>query len=290
MNQTVSVIIPTYNRQDLLCRAVESALNQTYPHIEIIVVDDGSTDATVARLATFGDKIQCLQELHCGNISTVRNKGIVKSTGEFIAFLDSDDAWMPTKIEKQIRHFESSNVTLSYTDAVIETDAGTSPPAPPLQMKHGRLVKSILQGQVILPVTLMFRKTILRQTGLLNDSLDAMGDFYFILRLAQLGEAACVSEPLVKVQRKTGHHSAEFEETNLHNLLKAVNLFEQQSNLSFGEKLARRGFAARLHATLARNYRSKDQLSKARRHIQQSLLNNPFSPSVWRFFMSAYDQ
>lgn len=119
----VSVIIPTYNRAKFLSKALESALGQTYDNFEIIIVDDGSTDETRALLLTFKDKrIRILRTENQG-VAKARNLGIRKSRGELIAFLDSDDYWLPNKLEKQLELF-NDKVGLVYSSSFIESDQG----------------------------------------------------------------------------------------------------------------------------------------------------------------------
>src|SRR5687767_13189801 len=97
----VSVIIPTYNRASVVCRAIDSVLGQTYGNIEVIVVDDGSTDETLERLHSYGDRIRVLTQANAGP-SVARNRGIAVATGGIVAFLDSDDYWLPTKVARQV--------------------------------------------------------------------------------------------------------------------------------------------------------------------------------------------
>jgi GT2 family glycosyltransferase len=115
----VSVIIPTYNRADLVCRAIDSALAQTHPDIEIIVVDDGSTDATPGRLAAYGARIRVLRQPNAG-VCAARNNGIALAGGEFIAFLDSDDEWLPWKLRAQIAAFrQHPQLEFVSSDAMV---------------------------------------------------------------------------------------------------------------------------------------------------------------------------
>jgi glycosyltransferase involved in cell wall biosynthesis len=104
--KTISVIIPTYNYARYLGEAIDSALGQTYPALEVIVVDDGSTDETPAILAGYGDGIRVLRQRNQG-VAAARNRGIAAAHGEYLAFLDSDDIWKPRKLELQIARFES---------------------------------------------------------------------------------------------------------------------------------------------------------------------------------------
>ena len=104
----VSVIIPNYNYGHFLAQSIDSVLAQTYPNIEIIVVDDGSSDDSAEVLMTYSDKIKWIKQSNQG-VSAARNKGTAASKGELIAFLDADDVWLPEKIEKQVRVFHAEN-------------------------------------------------------------------------------------------------------------------------------------------------------------------------------------
>ncbi len=104
----VSVIIPTYNHARFVLDAVESALSQSYKNIEVIVIDDGSTDNTREILLPYADRIKYVYQENRG-LSAARNRGIIESTGEYIALLDADDMWLPAKLEKQVKFFSESN-------------------------------------------------------------------------------------------------------------------------------------------------------------------------------------
>lgn len=102
----LSVVIPTWNRAQLVCDAVNSARAQRAGEVEVIVVDDASTDATVSRLeAEFGTRIRLLRLRHRGGVGAARNAGARMATGEFVAFLDSDDVWLPGKFDAELRVF-----------------------------------------------------------------------------------------------------------------------------------------------------------------------------------------
>lgn len=101
----VSVIIPTYNRADTILRAVDSVLRQTHSNLEIIIIDDGSTDQTQQVLQPYAQQVTIIRQANQGP-SAARNRGIEVSRGEIIAFLDSDDVWLPEKLEQQVRLFD----------------------------------------------------------------------------------------------------------------------------------------------------------------------------------------
>ena len=112
--KTVSVIIPFYSHVDWLCEAIDSVLAQTYPIHEIILIDDGSKEDLTEILAKYGDKIQYVRQENAGP-AAARNNGIRRATGDYIAFEDSDDIWLPTKIEKQVTFMEEIDAVWSHT-------------------------------------------------------------------------------------------------------------------------------------------------------------------------------
>lgn len=121
MKPLVSVIIPNYNYAQYLREAVDAVLAQTYPNIEVIIVDDGSKDDSREIIESYGGKIKAIFQKNQG-VSAARNNGVSESAGEFVAFLDADDAWLPAKIEKQMDLF-SADPTFGLVHAgVVEMD------------------------------------------------------------------------------------------------------------------------------------------------------------------------
>lgn len=106
MSATVAVIIPTYNQSSFLGEAIQSVLAQTRPADEVIVVDDGSTDSTEAIVETFGSRVRAIRQRNSG-VAAARNNGVRSSSSDYLAFLDSDDVWLPRKLEVQINCFQS---------------------------------------------------------------------------------------------------------------------------------------------------------------------------------------
>lgn len=118
----VSVIIPTYNRSRYVTQAIDSILTQTYKDYEIVVVDDGSTDNTREVLEPYMDKIRYIYQENTG-VSAARNLGIREAKGEWIAFLDSDDRWMPRKLERQMRLVNSNGVNVCFTNVIWQSES-----------------------------------------------------------------------------------------------------------------------------------------------------------------------
>ena len=110
----VSIIMPAHNREAYIGEAVESALSQDYENVELIVVDDGSTDRTYEILSDFGERIRLFRQHNAGP-GAARNRGLDHAGGEFIAFLDSDDVWAPGKLRAQVSHLQRNPVQQGIT-------------------------------------------------------------------------------------------------------------------------------------------------------------------------------
>ena len=110
----VSVVIPAYNCAGMIAETLHTVLEQDYPSIEIIVINDGSTDATLSVLASFGDKINVINQLNSGS-AVARSKGIHEAKGKYIAFIDSDDVWFPHKLETQLKFMHKTGAKLIYS-------------------------------------------------------------------------------------------------------------------------------------------------------------------------------
>jgi len=182
----VSAVIPTYNHAALAPDAVESALAQTWPRVEVIVVDDGSTDDTLARLARFGGRITVLRQEHRGP-AVARNAGIRASRGEWIAFLDSDDLWMPEKIARCVAALEGApNAGVAYTAVRIhELDTGRRYPLPQYTMS-GNLARDLfLECKGVNTSTLVVRRAALDKVGLFDEEFFRAQDWDLMVRLAE---------------------------------------------------------------------------------------------------------
>src|SRR3569833_81721 len=110
----VSVVIPAWNAQACLSRAIRSVLAQTLPPFEILVVDDGSTDATPSLVRQFGSPVRLIHQGHAG-AAAARNTGIAAASGEYIAFLDADDEWLPRKLQRQMSLHRDHELVLSFS-------------------------------------------------------------------------------------------------------------------------------------------------------------------------------
>lgn len=203
----VSAIIPAFNREATVARSVRSALSQTYGNLEVIVVDDGSSDGTVEALEQFEGQIMILRQAN-GGPSLARNFGASKARGAILAFLDSDDEWLPDKIEKQVHMMLAYGPTMpccvcnaSYTDG-RETPARTSFELAGL---NSPFEVAILENPVavITSTFLLFnqaaaiRREAFERVGGYDEKLRLLEDYELSLRLATLGPWGLLREPLV---------------------------------------------------------------------------------------------
>jgi glycosyltransferase involved in cell wall biosynthesis len=202
----VSVIIPTYNRARTIERAVNSVLAQTWKEMEIIVVDDGSTDQTGELLKVYGDKIRVINQQN-GGASAARNTGIKAATGEIISFLDSDDEWFPSKTERQVKLLqctELAGVVCCVCNAKMLFSSGTVTSFQAARL-HPKQVEGVWSNPAeVLATRFLFfnqvvavRRKALDQTGYFRENLRIMEDYDLALRLSLVGPWAFIAEPLV---------------------------------------------------------------------------------------------
>lgn len=204
-NPVVSVIIPTFNRARTVVGAIDSVLRQTWRSTEVIVVDDGSTDNTIEVLKAYGNAITYVRQENAGP-AAARNRGIRQSQGDLVAFLDSDDAWLTTKLERQITLLESAapevpcclcNTLMKTPDGEDESSFGIAW----LEMRESEGLwlnpAAVLATRFVLFCqAALIRRSFLLQCGGFDERLWLMEDHDLALRLALRGPWTFVREPL----------------------------------------------------------------------------------------------
>ncbi len=210
MEPLVSVIIATYNRADLVAKAVESALNQTYKNIEIVVVDDGSTDNTRQALRQYEGRIEYIYQERSER-SKARNVGFRHSSGDFIAFLDSDDLWLPTKIEKQVQVLnEKPDVGVIYADAQFIDRSGDTYDGEicldVLKRMRQDFYEDLMTDNIVgSPSAVLVRRECLVKAGLFDESMNACEDLDLWIRLARHCRFHKIELPLLQFRIHTGN-------------------------------------------------------------------------------------
>lgn len=192
----ISVVIPTLNRINTLQRALDSVINQTYKPAEIIVVDNGSSDGTLKFLREQYPKITILTENKIG-VSSARNKGIKKSINQWIALLDSDDAWHPRKLEIQTSMLDSAlkEYNLIHTNEVWFRNNKHINQMKKHKKQGGYIFERCLSLCCISPSSVLFKKNILDKVGLFDESLPVCEDYDMWLKI-------CSSEEVLFAQDK----------------------------------------------------------------------------------------
>lgn len=186
----VSIVIPVHNRRELLKRALRSVLGQTYGEWEAIVVDDGSTDGTGSVAGEFPDgRLRVLRHPARRGPAAARNTAIAASKGWLIAFLDSDDEWLPAKLEKQVEAFREApaDVGVVYTGTSRHFKGRTYViPSPSAGRKEGDVFATILRGSYLVPTpAAAVKKERLDAVGLFDESLPALEEWDLWIRLAK---------------------------------------------------------------------------------------------------------
>lgn len=179
----VSAVIPTFNRGWSICRAVESVLYQDYPHIETIVVDDGSNDDTAEKLLPYTDRIQVIKQENQG-VSAARNTGIKRAGGDLIAFLDSDDLWKSDKISTQTAFFvEHPTALICQTEEIWIRNGRRVNPAKKHKKPSGMIFEPSLHLCLVSPSAVMMKRSLFTDKGGFDESLPACEDYELWLRI-----------------------------------------------------------------------------------------------------------
>lgn len=237
----VSAIIATYNRGYIVAEAINSILQQTYPRIEIIVVDDGSTDDTPARLRAYGDRIRVVDQPN-GGPAAAWNAGIKAAKGTIITFLGSDDVWLPAFVERQVSVLERAgpsvpcclcNAKAKFASGLDTSSFELADLRPPtteglwLNAFDILTTRFVMCGQM-----LAIRTDVLRKIGAFDETLRYLEDYDIALRLALEGPWAFIREPLVSFRQSTTGDSLSLsisaEEARLHQYILTIR---QKANM-----------------------------------------------------------
>lgn len=198
----VSVVLPTFNRSHLIARAIKSVLNQTYRNLELIIVDDGSTDATQATVSDISDdRLRYIRLEHNVGANAARNIGISNAVGEYIAFQDSDDEWRPQKLLVQISAINDSGSQVAFSSELRVSSNGSikvpksARPLPP-SIKHDYRIE-ILRGNFVGLPTLIVDKSLILKINGFNESLVRLQEWELCIRLSKYAEFIFTEEILV---------------------------------------------------------------------------------------------
>lgn len=211
--EKISVIIPTYNRANLIERSVRSVLDQTYDNLEVIVVDDGSIDDTQEVIGRIEDPRLLYKRLPSNQgVSNARNVGVSIATASLIAFQDSDDRWRKNKLEKQLEYWQAHpEYSMIYSSYFYHTKEGESYLVPSENMQgelEGDIFTSLLIRNTIGAPTILMRKECFLQCGGFDLSYKSLEDWEFVLRFAGKNQIGFIEEPLVDAYLSKGSVSS----------------------------------------------------------------------------------
>ncbi len=180
----VSVVIPTHDRAALVVRALRSVAAQTYGNLEILIVDDGSTDDTEASVHATGIPVRYLPQPHAG-VSAARNRGVAAARGEWIAFLDSDDVWLPEKLARQMSFIHGKGaIEACQTEEIWIRDGVQVNPGARHRKPSGDIFAASLELCLVSPSAVMLRRATFERLGGFDEGLSACEDYDLWLRLA----------------------------------------------------------------------------------------------------------
>ena len=269
----ISVIIPTYNRLPLLQEAIASVRSQTYTNWELIIVDDGSTDGTAEAIQKIGDlRIRVIILPHTGHISNVMNEGAKRSNGEWLAFLDSDDLWMPKKLEMQIETLknEKKRWVYGFFDYVDENKRMIYKSSEKFAPYAGKIVKEVILGKTGITIcSVLIEKKLFDEIRGFSPDPTVRGDYEFLLRLALKSESAITTEIVMQVRE----HPTRTYKSRIYPHERTASTYKAFLKLKPGkefEKLAHKRLAFLLSEASVHRF-TKGEFGIALRQLSQSL-------------------
>ena len=193
----VSVIIPTYNRGWIIQEAIDSVLDQDFSDYELIVVDDGSGDNTLEILGAYGKAIAVLHQSNKG-VSAARNRGIAEASGRLIAFLDSDDLWLPGKLATQVKFFEeNADALINQTQEIWIRNGLRVNPKKRHHKFSGMIFERSLALCLVSPSAVMLKKNLFDTVGVFDEHLPACEDYDLWLRISCRYPVHLIDSPLI---------------------------------------------------------------------------------------------
>jgi teichuronic acid biosynthesis glycosyltransferase TuaG len=276
----VSIIMPAYNAEKYIAASIESVLAQTYSDWELIVVDDGSTDSTatvVQEFATSDPRVRYNFQEN-GRLGKARNTGITNSTGRLIAFLDSDDLWLPTKLEVQTRAMAENNADVVYSKSYVFSDENIDDETQTLTSSAGKFsgpdfFDSLIRYPQIPVLTVLFKRSALDRVGLFEEGKAYHGceDYDLWLRLARAGLVFYGMPDILARYRRHGTAMTAMRSNMFKLTLSIVQRYIDQSGLSELEKQRR---LTGLYREVVSSLIDEGKISEAKQFVHELYLWN----------------
>ena len=285
----VSVVIPTFNSAQLVPEAIESVLRQTYKDFELIVVDDGSSDDTGVVLSEFGNRIHYFRQPNQG-VGAARNRGLALAQGKYIAFLDADDLWSPTKLAEQIPLFEDATVGLVYSDWAVISDRG-QPSGSRLKDLHprsGYVFDALVQCGFILTSGTVVRRSCLDNVGNFDQTLSHAEDYDLWLRICYRWKAQFVNKVLVTKRERDGGLSSDHAKTAIQRIVLFHKLLGNFTDMNPGTRRLVKDQLAYSYWDLGYHHFDRVLLREARKSFASSLCYQPYSSRAFGYLAATY--
>ena len=269
----VSVVIPAYNCAEFLPAAIESVLAQTYSDLEIIVIDDGSTDETLSAVTRYLDRIHFLRQPNKG-LPGARNTGIRAARAPFIALLDADDTWLPEKLELQMPRFTDPAVGIVYSDFSVRYADGRQQASylvnRPLAAE-GYVFEPYIQSRFLFPSTMVLRRELVEACGLFDEQMLACEDIELFARILLRCKVARIDRALMVRYEGAHNITANSAKLNRYTILALRKVLAKEPRLpksargvvyrELGRQYLWAGYADFQHG----------RMSEARRHLVRSM-------------------
>ncbi len=290
-NTKITAIIPVYNGEKYISSTIESVLGQTYKNIEIIVVDDGSRDNSFEKITPYLSKIKYIFQENAG-VCNARNKGILNSEGELIAFLDQDDIWLSEKVEKQVDYLLRNNragfvhTDIKYINAYGETIK------PSGYWKNWKIngdvknVKEIFMHYTMLPSTMMMKRQLFDEVGLWDQAFPYCQGYNLCIRIALKYPLGFINEPLVLYRLHDSNNSKNVIKFDL-DVIKVIELFLQKyphAHKIIGRKVVN-SRCFELYSEMANSYFWVNNYIEARKYFWKAFKKHPTSIDCFKNFL-----
>jgi glycosyltransferase involved in cell wall biosynthesis len=284
----ISVIIPTFNRAQFVKKAINSVLNQTFQDVEIVVVDDGSTDNTKDIINSYGEQVRYIYQENKGAASS-RNTGIEASKGEYIAFLDSDDYYTAENLQKKLSFLESnSKIGWVYSDWQLIDDKSNYLDKGSLRFNYfnkklsGEIFEELFyKRNFIATDTVVIRRSVLEDIGFFDPTIPSQEEYDLWLRVSARYPVCYINEPLVIVTIHPDSLSTDFSKWAYGNAL----IIDKIEKILPDNFTVRKRIMDRMHADkytfLGRDFVQKGQFKKAVDAYWKSIRRLPFQKRIY---------
>jgi glycosyltransferase involved in cell wall biosynthesis len=290
----VSVIIQTYNRKEFLPEALESAFSQTFKDYEVVVIDDGSQDGTDKFMAEYlkncQHDIRYIFQKNQG-IPLARNRGINECKGQYIAFLDSDDLFMPEKLAKCVAFLDQNpDYGMVYTDLFLVDEKGNILESwfqSKKEFSQGNIYRNLLKECFIIPTSSVIRTEVFKKIGYFDPEIYFCNDYDLWIRISRHFKIGLIKEPLVKWRQHNQNASKNFKATAQDN----IKIFSKQLNIkdqdSFSRMLLRKKLSIN-HFDLGIWNLADERIALARHDFMKSYYYSPNRKSLIRFIICCF--